>query len=251
MNFEDFDRAFWLIGNWKKLPVSDVWAHFEYACVMPGATVSFRSPEIVRSKIKASKIEDILDGALVPSFGVSGEGFCFRYAQNASTYDRVIIESSSTCLSTEFCDELIEETMASDPNFVQAHLVNKKYQHLQNIFDPLQFKALGLSMDGLPMKSNGLPFPLEQQIVDTSKNPGRFVLRQEYVEVAAAAMWFGETFWNKVNTTAQKAIEDLPSDVTLEHESCWKLRSRTGIFVDQSTADIQNQIREALFGRMA
>lgn len=252
MSSDVFDRSLWIIGNRKTLPVEAIWSWFDYSGVPNETVISFRSSEAKPRELLSADLEETLESSHLPSFEVTGTGFSFQYGQNGGqNYDSVFIDGMSSLLTEEFCDELVKETIGKDENFLQAHLIDKKYQHLQNIFDPLQFKALGLSMDGLPMKSNGLPFPLEQKIVDTSQNPGRFVLGQGYVEVAAAVMWFGQKFWGKVNNTAQKAIELLPSDVTLEHDVCWKLQSCTGPFVDQSTAEIQNQIRKALFGQTA
>lgn len=45
------------------------------------------------------------------------------------------------------------------------------------------------------MRSNGLPPPLEQLVVDTSGNPGRRVLREGFVEAVGAVMWLGPSFW--------------------------------------------------------
>jgi hypothetical protein len=53
------------------------------------------------------------------------------------------------------------------------------------------------------MKSNGLPFPLEQRVIDTSQNPGRRVLRDGYVEAIGSVMWFGEPFWRLTGASKQ------------------------------------------------
>ncbi|WP_424942029.1 hypothetical protein [Aliiroseovarius crassostreae] len=249
MNSNQFDRALWIIGRIKQLNVSAIWSQFLYSGVPDGMLVSFHSPDINRASIKASKVEEILDGAHVPSFEVLGDGFSFNYGQSGGqNYDHVFIEASLIVLSPEFCDELISETIADDPNFTQAHLVDKNYQYLQNIYDPLQFKALGLSLDGLPMKSNGLPFPLEQQIVDTDNNPGRYRLHQGYVEASAGYMWFGESFWPIVGKAPERIMSDLPKGVSLCLEKCWKLTAAYGVFNDQSTSGIQDGIRRVVFG---
>ncbi len=249
MNSNQLDREMWIIGRRKRLDVSAIWSQFHYAGIPTGTLVSFSSPDINRTLIKASKIEDILDGAHVSSFEVLGEGFSFSYGQDGGqNYDSVFIEANLTVLIPEFCDEMISETVADDRNFVQAHLVDKNYQDLQNIFDPLQFRALGLSMEGLPMKSNGLPFPLEQQIVDTSQNPGRYRLCQGYVEASAGYMWFGESFWQIVGTDPEDVAVDLPEDVSLRFEKCWKLTAVTGVFCGQRTRATQDGIRRSVFG---
>ncbi|EBA11193.1 hypothetical protein [Roseobacter sp. CCS2] len=251
MNSDLFDRELWIIGEKKQLDVSAIWSQFQYMGLPNDMSVSFRSSKINRASIKVTKIEEIIDGAHVQSFEIEGDGCSFMYGQDGGhNYDSVFINAKSAILNSSFCDELLNMTIAGDPSFTQAHLFDANYQHLQNIFDPLQFKALGLSMDDLPMKSNGLPFPLEQKIVDTSQNPGRFILGQGYVEVAAAAMWFGAGFWEKVNNTAQKVVDLLPADVKLTKEVCWKLSAGTDLFTDQTTAKVQDGIRQALFGRI-
>lgn len=249
MNSNQNDRAFWIICRLKLLDASTIWSQFSYAAIPDEALVSFRSADINRTSIKASKVEEILDGAHVPSFEVLGEGFSFDYGQNGGqNYDSVFVEGRSAWLTPLFCDELISKLIASDPNFTQAHLVNKNYQHLQNIFDPLQFEALGLSMDGLPMKSNGLPFPLEQQIVDTDHNPGRYRLHQGYVETSAGYMWFGESFWPIIGKKPEGVQVALPEDVSFCFDKCWKLIAATGVFSDQNTSAIQDEIRRVIFG---
>jgi hypothetical protein len=243
------DRAVWIIGRRRRLNVSAIWSQFHSAGIPDGILVSFHSPDINRASVKASKVKEFLDGSHVWSFEILGEGFSFNYGQNAGqNYDHVVIEAASTILSPGFCDELISETVADDLNFTQAHLVDKSYQHLQNIFDPLQFKALGLSTDGLPMKSNGLPFPLEQQIIDTDQNPGRYRLHQGYVEAPAGYMWFGESFWPMVGKTPDRINADLPVGVSFCIEKCWKLTAANGVFNDQNTSAIQDGIRRVIFG---
>ncbi len=251
MSSEPHDYALWIIGRRRHLDVSQIWSHFHYACIPDQTLVSFRSPDITRNSIKASQIEQILDGALIQSLEILGVDFRFSYGQSGGqNYDRIFVESSSFVLAPELCDELISETLANDPNFTQAHLVDANYQHLQNIFDPLQFKALGLSMDGLPMKSNGLPFPLEQKIVDTDLNPGRYRLRQGYVEASAGYMWFGESFWSIIGTTPENVQEALPEEVSFHLDKCWKLAVANGVFCNLKTSALQNKIRRALFGEV-
>jgi hypothetical protein len=74
-------------------------------------------------------------------------------------------------------------------------IADSEYQHWQNAYDPLQFKSVGKDFSHLPMKSNGLPYPLEQSIIDTSNNPGRRVIQNGYYEVVGSVMWLGEPFW--------------------------------------------------------
>src|SRR5688572_30826142 len=77
-------------------------------------------------------------------------------------------------------------------NFVMAWLADVEYEYWQNAHDLLQYTAAGKPHEHLPKKSNGLPPPLEQTIIDISGNPGRRILRNGYYEVVGAVMWLGE-----------------------------------------------------------
>lgn len=59
-----------------------------------------------------------------------------------------------------------------------AWLADLQYDFWQNAHDPLQYTARNRTFDHLPKKANGLPYPLQQTITDTSSNPGRHVLRK-------------------------------------------------------------------------
>ncbi|WP_434290578.1 hypothetical protein [Celeribacter sp. SCSIO 80788] len=249
MNSELFERRLWIIGQRKELPASDIWSRFLYGSLPDSVLVSLRSESRNIASIKAGKIESILDSETFSSFEVSGTDFCFNYGQNGGqNYDQIVVDSGSKILTPDFADELVSETIASDPCFTQAHLVDRRYEYLQNIYDPLQFKALGLSVAGLPMKSNGLPFPLEQKIVDTSRNPGRFALRQGYIEASAAYMWFGANFWKVTGLSPEAVAAKLPKDVSMRFDVCWKLRASSGVFQSDENRAIQDRIRQAAFG---
>ena len=82
-----------------------------------------------------------------------------------------------------------------DPNFVMAWLADAEYEFWQNAEDLLQYTSKGRPHEHLAKKSNGLPPPLEQTIIDISRNPGRRLPRVGYYEVVGAVMWLGEPFW--------------------------------------------------------
>jgi hypothetical protein len=81
-------------------------------------------------------------------------------------------------------------------SFRNAWVYDAEYHYWQNAKDPRLFSSVGRSYAGLPMKSNGLPPPLERMIIDTTHNPGRRIIRQGYVEAVGAVMWLGNGFWS-------------------------------------------------------
>lgn len=104
--------------------------------------------------------------------------------------------------------------------FRASRVYDDEYEFWQNAADPIQYKGSGRSYAGLPMKSNGLPYSVEQMVIDTSANPGRRIFRQGYVEAIGAIMWLGEQFWSLTGARKQDVLaevcltcEELPNGV--------------------------------------
>lgn len=111
-----------------------------------------------------------------------------------------------------------------NPNFVMAWVADAEYEFWQNAEDPLEYTSRARPHEHLPRKSNGLPPPLEQTIVDISANAGRRLLRMGYYEVVGAVMWLGEPFWQltgadraRVNQAQEFRVASLlPTVIRLE-----------------------------------
>lgn len=128
--------------------------------------------------------------------------------------------------------------------FVQAVVVNREYDFWQNAEDPLQYQTRGRSCEGLPMKSNGLPFPLEQQVVDTSENPGRRVLHEGFIEAIGSPMWLGDRFW-ELTGASKNAI---PRDGVVVEEGDGLTKVCIGeAITEQTDQGIQEALRKSLF----
>ncbi|HUO92758.1 MAG TPA: hypothetical protein VMU22_07545 [Rhizomicrobium sp.] len=134
------------------------------------------------------------------------------------------------------------------PSFVQAWVTDVEYDHWQNAQDPIEYKTVGRSMVGLRMKSNGLPPPLEQQIVDTSENAGRWEFRPGYVEAIGSIMWFSENFWHLIGSDRKSALAKL-NWLHLTEPQKGILRASSDIyFDDETTASEQDALRKAVYG---
>jgi len=68
------------------------------------------------------------------------------------------------------------------------------------------YESENRSYDGLPLKSNGLPFPLEQKIIDTSKNSGRLIFKIGYIEAVGSIMWLSKNFLEKTGASKEKIL---------------------------------------------
>ena len=132
--------------------------------------------------------------------------------------------------------------------WIAGRSYDSEYDHWQNAEDPLEFESVGRSMVALPMKSNGLPAPLEQMIVDTSETPGRRVLRNGYVEAIGHRMWLGSEFFARVPGADREEVLRDPTFETRELEDgILEVVAHPEPFVDGSTSEIQDRLRRLLF----
>jgi len=129
-----------------------------------------------------------------------------------------------------------------------ARVADSAYDYWQNAYDPLQFQAAGRSMEGLPMRSNNLPPPLDQMIVDISTNPGRRILRNGYVEAIGHRMWLGQEFFRRVPGVSLESFVSAPwLKVTKRQHETYEVVASEEPFVDASTTDVQIRLRRLLF----
>lgn len=137
------------------------------------------------------------------------------------------------------------------PVFIQAWVSDVEYDYWQNACDPIEFTSVGREYLHLPMKSNGLPYPLAQQIVDTAENPGRWLFHIGFIEAIGSTMWLNENFWNYVGQyKKQKLFNESWIRTEVLENGVVKLVAADECFMDESTADKQNRLREILYGSM-
>ena len=151
-------------------------------------------------------------------------------------------------ISSELDAEKWIDFLFTDPRFIQARLYDGKYDEWENMECLLSFQVAGRDYKSLPRKSNGLPFPVEEEIVDISNNPGRWSLKKGYVESLGSTMWLGEQFWENSGTSKEKVltcdwlqIEEIGSVI--------KLRVQQSPFIssDGKEGELQNKLRELLY----
>lgn len=132
--------------------------------------------------------------------------------------------------------------------FVQAWVSDVEYNHWQNANDPAEYEIAGRDFSRFPMKSNGLPPPVQRLEIDTSGNPGRWVLRSGYVEAIGAIMWLSELFWDRVGRDRKSRVNSAEWLRTSEPvEEIVEVRISERCFISGETADIQNRLRALLY----
>lgn len=137
-----------------------------------------------------------------PHFGVAWSDDRMLDYSHVANYDLSFV-SVQGCVRDEEDAEAWLAPFVTDKAFRHARLFDEEYDFWQNAEDPLQYEVRGRSYEGLPMRSNGLPPPVEQMVIDTSRNPGRRVLRDGFIEAVGCPMWLGESFWSISGTSRQ------------------------------------------------
>lgn len=135
------------------------------------------------------------------------------------------------------------------PNFVMAWLADSEYEHWQNAEDLLEYTAVGRPHEHLPKKSNGLPPPLEQIIVDISGNPGRRLLRTGYYEAVGAVMWLGEPFWQMTSANRSEVERSRWLQVSKLLPTVVRIEASAKCFttVEGRAGELQRELRTLLF----
>lgn len=212
----------------------------------------FSSPTIfflhgVKIDIKTLE-KKILKKKSWPSGLVSG-GFELRFGLlPALGYCFLVLEESEGHGNTKLEEEI--RPILNVEGFIQAWVSDVEYDFWQNATDPLEYECVGRPLSGLPMKSNGLPLPLDQMEIDTSGNPGRNVLRQGYIEAIGSTMWLGNLFWERAGVDRFASISLLESQGFKVYEcgKVIKVITSDKVFFDGSTLEKQRALRQILFG---
>ena len=203
--------------------------------------------ELYGEPVEFSKVSAHLRKDGRKTFNLVGQGFVFHLG-SVRNFSLDFLGIKSTRMQGDLWNRWASR-FAENPNFVMAWVADADYEFWQNAQDPLQYRARGKSYDHLPIKSNDLPPPLEQTIIDISRNPGRRLLRLGYYEAVGALMWLGEAFWQLTGADWKKVeLSDWlhtskPSPHVLKIEAaeeCFKTPDgRSGI--------LQRKLRHLLF----
>jgi len=203
--------------------------------------------ELGENECRLASVEDKLRSASKRHFGLSVSGGEIQYG-HINNYAHSLIWVQN--LVRDMADaDLWVEPFCSASEFVQAWVYEPDYIRWQNAEDPLVYQAAGKSWQGLPMKSNGLPFPLEQTVIDTSQNPGRRVLRKGYVEAVGAIMWLGSAFLNRVGLSVAELRSESWLDIEELSSGALKIKVMDEVFTtaEADQEKLQNGLRSLLF----
>ena len=115
-------------------------------------------------------------------------------------------------------DNWLPSIIAHD-SFVQCRILDYDYSDVQNLKELELYELNGIDHSHLPKIDNGLPFPVNKIIVDTSSNPGSFSLKKGYIEAVGAEMWLGKLFFERLQVSKEDVLSCGFADVeTLESQ---------------------------------
>ena len=239
-----------VVSGFMALEPEDVWSLLQRS--HPDVLTGQRTCSCGEADCTLDEVATVIRKRGKPHFGISFEHdkpseICYGHVRN---YSHSLLTINGLVVDLPDADIWIAP-FAGLACFREAWLLDTDYAHWQNAHDPLQYTAVGRSYAGFPMKSNGLPYPLEQQIIDTSGNPGRRVIRDGYVEVVGSVMWLGEEFWPLTGASKQAVLaadwlrcEQLPHGVLRVQAADAPFTAAEG-----ASGDLQDRLRALLFPR--
>lgn len=133
--------------------------------------------------------------------------------------------------------------------FVYGWRMDREFFFWQNEEDIESYQRREKPYEHLPMKHSGDPLPLPQIVIDTSKNPGRNIFKQGYVEAVGSTMWLGDEFFPLTGTNKEAVKSANWLDVNELKPGILKIKAQENCFTQSEgkEADLQNKMRDLLY----
>lgn len=201
-----------------------------------GIKEKFNINRLLRAVENSGRLARVIDaGDLTISYGTI-------FANNISLLFVREISPSAAGEWQAWVEQFMEE-----PGFVQAWVYDYEFDHWQNAEKLTTFENAGRDHSHLPKISNGLPYPVEMTIIDTSGNPGRRIIREGYVEAIGQKMWLSPIFWKRVGGINKQKLLDAGWTMKQEPNGITLLEADPDLF--QETADMErlHAMRHAIY----
>jgi hypothetical protein len=168
----------------------------------------------------------------------------FSYVADKAIYR---LDMKHLANSIEVAQSLMEG-LIDESGFVQARIYDAEYERWQNAESLTLFEVECAEHAHLPKRSNGLPFPLTQEIVDISKNLGRWVLKSGYIEAVGAVMWVNKSLL-QVEGVDEKTLMDVDCFEVEDLGGVLKIAAYDQCFTSAVGAQAERQalLRKVLF----
>lgn len=182
-----------------------------------------------------------------PFFNIETDSASIHFSTMKAYQQQLLTIYKKAGLELSAWEKVVESFMGYE-GFTLACLQNDEYMLWQNAADPLQYQAAGRSYNHLPLISNGLPSPLQKLVVDTSRNPGRRIIKIGYVEMVGHVMWFGKPFWSLVGERHREAVlTSVAYQITQMPNEIVRVIASNQPFSDDTSKAEQEDLRRLLF----
>ncbi len=225
----------WIVSRVGLMPMCEIFEHVK--------GIETSAPD------RVAKATKMLEAGAKKHFEFEGSALRVSYNENPPlNFDQCMIDADVGLLGQAETRTLLVDAFSQTDALIQSHLVDKGFEERQNLSDLIEFEAIGLSTEGLPRKTNGLPPPLAQEVIDTDRNPGRFRLHTGYVEQVAGSMWFGQAFWEHTSRHLETVGKELAAFGDFQAlGNMHELALRSGLINDATTAAKYDAVRAVLF----
>jgi len=136
----------------------------------------------------------------------------------------------------------------SEQGFSTCRVFDADFDFWQNTTDPIEYQKSGRSYEKNELISNSLPYPLEDKIVDISKNPGVRIFRKGYIEAIGFEMWLSDCFFNAIEGYSTKRLQAAGWSVQQCTNGVIHLSVKPIELSDHGDIEKQRALRAALFG---
>ena len=210
-----------------------------------------RGFELYEQPVELSEVSPRLKNTDRKTFNLVGRGFVF-HLNSVRNFQLDFLGIKATGEDRSSWEKWAARFIG-DPNFIMAWLADAEYEFWQNAEDLLQYTSKYKSHEHLPKKSNGLPPPLEQTVIDISGNPGRRLLRFGHYEAVGAIMWLGESFWHLTKASKVEVERSQWLHISRPLPSVVRIEASSNCFTTSEgrAGNLQRELRTLLFPESA
>ena len=133
------------------------------------------------------------------------------------------------------------------PGFLGARVADYDYEYWQNADSVVEYESSGRSYDLAMLISNGLPYPLEEKVIDVSVNPGRRMFKSGYVEAIGYEMWLSDRFFLLIGGYSAERLRAAGWSVDERENGFKHLSVSPQDLSETGSAEKQKILRAALF----
>ncbi len=134
-----------------------------------------------------------------------------------------------------------------DPNFLSGRIADAEFEYWENADQLCLYEWKGRSHEGKRLVSNGLPFPLEEMVVDTSDNPGRRLFKPGYIEALGYEMWLSLDYLRRIGRPDVQGLRLAGWNVELLAQGALHLAVERDTLRENGPQEQQQRLRRALF----